>query len=421
MRQIPTAIVLAAATTFSVTPHSFTAGRSVIAQEMNENFAAVDSALQNRATKADLQTKADASALPGIQTTIGSLQTKKAEKSYVDALRDALKNKAETSAVTKAISDTANTVRALIPVIDISTKADTVKTNPVSRKVDALAVSKQDNLGYAPYKPGQPLDSLRVGGIFQSLRVGLPTQGALYAGDITPNQTNYGLTLTRDGATSVLNASSTSALAINDNVVLAASPRLATISDTLAVKVAGRFGATPPAYNVDPLQVSGSVTLQNMTGVPDSLTLQFKGGSAYGAGSMSILAATDGTKTQTINIMNSSGNALFSISNNDGNAKFSGTITTGVGTQIPDYVFEPSYKLASLSDVEAYTAQHKHLPEVPSAAEIEKGGLDLAQMNLILLKKVEELTLHAIAQQKELHAQKAAFEKLLQRLDAPGN
>lgn len=136
MRQIPTAIVLAAAATFSVTPHSFTAGRSVIAQEMNENFAAVDSALQNRATKSDLASKIDTSAL-----------TKKADLTWA----------------TKAISDTANKVRQLIPNIDLSTKADTSKTNPVSRKVDALAASKQDNLGYTPYKPGDALPAIKVG------------------------------------------------------------------------------------------------------------------------------------------------------------------------------------------------------------------------------------------------------------------
>jgi hypothetical protein len=80
-------------------------------------------------------------------------------------------------------------------------------------------------------------------------------------------------------------------------------------------------------------------------------------------------------------------------------------VTTGIpASNVADYVFEPGYKLASLSDVEAYTAEHKHLPEVPSATEIEKGGLDLAQMNLVLLKKVEELTLHAIAQQKQIDA-----------------
>jgi len=70
----------------------------------------------------------------------------------------------------------------------------------------------------------------------------------------------------------------------------------------------------------------------------------------------------------------------------------------------PDYVFEPDYKLSTLAEVESFTRENKHLPDVPSAAEIEKGGLDLAKMNLALLKKVEELTLHAIAQEKRIEA-----------------
>lgn len=45
------------------------------------------------------------------------------------------------------------------------------------------------------------------------------------------------------------------------------------------------------------------------------------------------------------------------------------------GSVIPDYVFESDYRLAPLSEVEAFTRQNKHLPEVPSAAEIKSGGL----------------------------------------------
>ena len=78
----------------------------------------------------------------------------------------------------------------------------------------------------------------------------------------------------------------------------------------------------------------------------------------------------------------------------------------------PDYVFEPDYNLLSLSELETYITQNKHLPEVPSAKEMEKEGLNLKEMNLILLKKVEELTLHLIdanhkinRQQKQLDAQ----------------
>ncbi len=67
---------------------------------------------------------------------------------------------------------------------------------------------------------------------------------------------------------------------------------------------------------------------------------------------------------------------------------------------VPDYVFDPDYALPTLADVEAYVKEHKHLLEIPSAADISRDGLDMAEMNLLLLKKVEELTLHLIAKEK---------------------
>jgi hypothetical protein len=66
----------------------------------------------------------------------------------------------------------------------------------------------------------------------------------------------------------------------------------------------------------------------------------------------------------------------------------------------PDYVFEKDYNLLPLSELETYIAQNKHLPEVPSAKEMEVDGLNLKEMNLILLRKIEELTLHLIEQNK---------------------
>jgi|SRR5690606_6796090 len=69
---------------------------------------------------------------------------------------------------------------------------------------------------------------------------------------------------------------------------------------------------------------------------------------------------------------------------------------------VPDYVFEDTYALPSLSSIERYVKVHKHLPEVPSAKDIERDGLDLAEMNLLLLKKVEELTLYLLEQDKRI-------------------
>jgi hypothetical protein len=67
-----------------------------------------------------------------------------------------------------------------------------------------------------------------------------------------------------------------------------------------------------------------------------------------------------------------------------------------LGACAPDYVFEQDYKLSSLDEIKAYIDQNKHLPEIPSAKEMEKNGVNLGEMNMLLLKKVEELTLHLI-------------------------
>ncbi|MBW8687899.1 hypothetical protein [Chitinophaga rhizophila] len=70
-----------------------------------------------------------------------------------------------------------------------------------------------------------------------------------------------------------------------------------------------------------------------------------------------------------------------------------------------DFVFDSDYKLPGLTEVETYIQQHKHLPDVPSAAEVTKNGLDLGEMNKILLQKIEELTLHLIKQEKVIQEQ----------------
>ena len=82
------------------------------------------------------------------------------------------------------------------------------------------------------------------------------------------------------------------------------------------------------------------------------------------------------------------------------------------GPLVPDYVFANDYKLKSLQEVEEYIKQNSHLPEIPSAKEIEKNGLMLAEMNMNLLKKIEELTLYSIDQNKKIETQAKEIESL---------
>ena len=69
-----------------------------------------------------------------------------------------------------------------------------------------------------------------------------------------------------------------------------------------------------------------------------------------------------------------------------------------------DYVFEPTYKLKSLTEIEKYVKENKHLPEIPSAKEFKEKGCDVGEIDNMLLKKVEELTLYVIDLNKKVEA-----------------
>lgn len=94
------------------------------------------------------------------------------------------------------------------------------------------------------------------------------------------------------------------------------------------------------------------------------------------------------------------------------------------GAVAPDYVFEtyydgnsilkPSYRFITLSETEAFITKHHHLPGIPSAEILSKEGLELKKMNLLLLEKIEELTLHTLAQQHAIET----LQKELKALQA---
>ena len=71
-------------------------------------------------------------------------------------------------------------------------------------------------------------------------------------------------------------------------------------------------------------------------------------------------------------------------------------------SQWPDYVFDKKYSLRSLSDVEKYVSEKKHLPEMPTEKEVHEGGINLGEMDARLLKKIEEITLYLIEQKKQI-------------------
>lgn len=72
------------------------------------------------------------------------------------------------------------------------------------------------------------------------------------------------------------------------------------------------------------------------------------------------------------------------------------SMTVKLNSAWPDYVFKKDYQLPSLQAVKTYIDQNQHLPEIPSEQQIAKDGLNLGEMNKLLVKKVEELTLYLI-------------------------
>ncbi len=79
----------------------------------------------------------------------------------------------------------------------------------------------------------------------------------------------------------------------------------------------------------------------------------------------------------------------------------------------PDYVFDEDYELRSLDDVNDYIQQNHHLPDVPSAKEVKENGHNLGEMDKVLLRKIEELTLYIL----ELKEKNEELESRLIKLE----
>ncbi|HRO41881.1 MAG TPA: hypothetical protein PL009_03555 [Flavipsychrobacter sp.] len=76
-----------------------------------------------------------------------------------------------------------------------------------------------------------------------------------------------------------------------------------------------------------------------------------------------------------------------------------------------DFVFEPTYNLMPLNEVEDFIKKHHRLPDMPAEEAVLENGIDISEMNKLLLQKVEELTLYMIELKKENDLIKAKMNK----------
>ena len=130
-------------------------------------------------------------------------------------------------------------------------------------------------------------------------------------------------------------------------------------------------------------------------------------------------ASTDGGSMKTVLSLTKDGKAFIGVESHDLNkVYFNYTLAVnGVigskGVRVEngswaDYVFKEDYKLMPIEEVEEFISSNGHLPDVPSEKEVLKNGTDVAKMDEILLRKIEELTLYIIEQQKQINSLKGS-------------
>jgi len=162
------------------------------------------------------------------------------------------------------------------------------------------------------------------------------------------------------------------------------------------------------------LDHNGNMTLTSSQAFVN-LRLQANGASPNKAANLTF---TDGGASGSFRVNIDDGDTQELALDQDGNLVIDGTLTTASQT-LPDYVFKPDYKLLSLADLAEFIQREQHLPRVPSDADVqEAGSINMSEMQLALLEKVEELTLYTLSQQTELNDLRDANALLVTRLEA---
>lgn len=147
-------------------------------------------------------------------------------------------------------------------------------------------------------------------------------------------------------------------------------------------------------------------------------------GTANTSSSFGFVIAPWSNQTGGLRIDNQGRVGIGTSNTNDVNYKL--FVETGIRTRKikvdqaswADYVFDSAYHLPALSEVHQFIKKNKHLPGVPSAAEITKEGLDVGENQAVLLKKIEELTLYIIEMKKDLTEQAEITKKQQCEIDA---
>jgi len=196
----------------------------------------------------------------------------------------------------------------------------------------------------------------------------------------------------------------------NSNTIAYSVTNATTNQDVFVVKGDGSVGIGTDNLNFSKL----NVVAQNETG----LTVATNHTGDYGYGIRSMVAKN---KTKAFAVYNAETQEESFVVLGNGSVGIGTTAVNGAKLSVEgvirarrvnvdaasivwsDFVFESNYNLMDLMDLESFIVKNKHLPDVPSASEVKEKGIDLAQMDAILLQKIEELTLYIIDLEKKIN------------------
>lgn len=239
--------------------------------------------------------------------------------------------------------------------------------------IEVMRIAKNGNVGIGSTGPSYPLTVIKPGGDGYVAQFG--------------SVSNLGVLVKSVGIDASFNSASDGSL-------------------MLYLKYGGNVGInqTNPSFKLD------------VIGIANSYTVKFKGdttsGQSYGllidAGTTSADTAflvRDVTGASTRFVVRGDGNVGIGTTNPTYPLTVNGTVRAKeviVDTGWSDFVFDPGYRLAPLSEVEQHIRDQKHLPGIPTAAEVKSAGISVGEMQAKLLQKIEELTLHQIEEEKRI-------------------
>lgn len=185
------------------------------------------------------------------------------------------------------------------------------------------------------------------------------------------------------------------------------------IKKQIATLYSDRFEVNTPIYSKESSNEGGALVLENPSKTSGNIARKwalYNMTGSYGNSLQFWSYSSDGASYGSKLKISDDGNmALY--------GKFEAKEVKVTLTPTADFVLDENYNLPKLEEIEKHIKEKKHLPEIASAAQMEKEGVNIGEFQIKLLQKIEELTLYTIEQNKQLKKLQENNDKLMNEVE----